>query len=149
MRLERGIGGVFKKLAMSRRRACLIVLSASGVLFYTKGSLYKGENQHRQHFGQINYQSLHAEINALLKIYRNKNIFAINSKAKVKINATVYVARPLYATGCKEFGCARPCEHCSYHLYNSGIKKIKYTDFITTSDGDKITVLCTLKRKNL
>ena len=95
--------------------------------------MYKGLNEHRQHVGKSHFVSVHAEMNALLRLLRLKDSRAsFRTKSPPRFSsATIYVVRP-DAQG--ELRNARPCPDCARILLQHGINRVKYTDLRVIGD---------------
>lgn len=102
-------------------------------IFVTHGGYYKIEAHAENHLSQHNKSSktVHAEIAALNKLIRNKNITK-NSNKKQKFNLIV-----LRYTKSGKLSTSRPCLHCIDRLEEACMKYgiIIKTVYYSTTDG--------------
>lgn len=115
------------------------------------GNAFYGKNGHRQYFGNVFKNSIHAEIDTLYKILKKNKIFNLKKNTNIGLKSTMYVVRLMNIKNNKhnnfyyQYGNSKPCKVCQYFLYIHGFKKIKYTNII---DGENY--LCEMKiKKNI
>ena len=143
---------VFKKISDTANIAESSDFKSSkrlGACLEIKGQFFYGPNLHRTRIGRIPCQSLHAEVNVILKALRSSEKNA-NLHTKQKLPpCTVYVVRLLRDTKDNpmfrsyKFGMSKPCLNCQQHLKKYNVTRIFYTDII-----NGLEVLCEMRMTN-